>query len=178
MHCYLCEFYSVLGNTACPVNLIILFNVRSHKSFDALTDSIQEMPSPQAFVSEFAPRLRGHLNSLLTPVAPPTNAQVAPTSRTTKRGTVVINYSEDLLADDDFEDSDGPRRHTGLRSRREVDPIQSRDTLIERLKKDPTAPVGVQGIWRDWMGKPKFGKYEVVCSQGTANTGSANIVQD
>lgn len=116
------------------------------------------MPRPQAFVSEFAPRLRGNLNSLLTPVIPPSSTQAAPTSRTTKRGTVVVNYSEDLLGDDDFEESDGPRRHTGLRSRKDVDPAQSRDTLADRLSRELTAPVETQGIWRDWMGKPKFGK--------------------
>ncbi|MCJ1475621.1 Chromatin structure remodeling complex protein sfh1 [Lambiella insularis] len=115
------------------------------------------MPPPQAFSSSFAPRLRAHLNSLLTPVIPPSTAQNAPASRTTKRGTVVINYSEDLLNDEDFDDSDGPRRPTGLRSRRD-DPNQNKESLAERLSKELTAPVEVQGIWRDWMGKPKFGK--------------------
>ena len=116
------------------------------------------MPRPQSFVSELAPRFRGNLNSLLVPVIPPSTAQNAPASRTTKRGTVVINYSEDLLNDDDFEESDGPRRHTGLRSRRDVDPNQTRDALVERLSKELTSPIDTQGIWRDWMGKPKFGK--------------------
>jgi chromatin structure-remodeling complex subunit SFH1 len=116
------------------------------------------MPRPQAFVSEFAPRLRTHLNSLLTPVIPQSAAPSAPTSRTTKRGTVVINYSEDLLHDEDFEDGDGPRRHTGLRSRQQVDPNQTREALWEKLSQECTEPVDVQGIWRDWMGKPKFGK--------------------
>ena len=115
------------------------------------------MPPPQAFSSSYAPRLRAYLNSLLTPVIQPSTAQIAPSSRTTKRGTVVINYSEDLLNDDDFDESDGPRRPTGLRSRRE-DPNQGRETLGDRLSKELTAPVEVQGIWRDWMGKPKFGK--------------------
>ncbi|MCJ1293280.1 Chromatin structure remodeling complex protein sfh1 [Xylographa carneopallida] len=115
------------------------------------------MPPPQAFSSTFAPRLRAHLNSLLTPVIPPSTTQNAPASRTTKRGTVVINYSEDLLNDEDFDESDGPRRPTGLRSRRD-DPNQNKESLAERLSKELTAPVEVQGIWRDWMGKPKFGK--------------------
>ena len=116
------------------------------------------MPLPQSFVSEFAPRLRGNLNSLMTPVIPSTAGQNAPASRTTKRGTVVINYSEDLLGEEEFEDSDGPRRHAGLRTRREVDSNQTRDALVERLGKELTEPVHTQGIWRDWMGKPKFGK--------------------
>jgi chromatin structure-remodeling complex subunit SFH1 len=114
------------------------------------------MPKPQSFQSEYAPRLRGHLNAFLTPVIPPSTSQVGPASRTTKRGTVVINYSEDLLNDDD-EDSEGPRRYTGLRGRRE-DPSQAREALIEKLSKELTAPVEVQGIWREWMGKPKFGR--------------------
>ena len=87
----------------------------------------------------------------------PSTVQNIPASRTTKRGTVVINYSEDLLNDDDFDESDGPRRPTGLRSRRE-DPNQGKEGVTDRLGKELTAPVEVQGIWRDWMGKPKFGK--------------------
>jgi chromatin structure-remodeling complex subunit SFH1 len=115
------------------------------------------MPPPQAFSSSFAPRLRSHLNSLLTPVIPASTAQNAPASRTTKRGTVVINYSEDLLNDEDFDESDGPKRPTGLRSRRE-DPNQGKESLAEKLGKELTAPVEVQGIWRDWMCKAKIGK--------------------
>ena len=70
----------------------------------------------------------------------------------------MINYSEDLLGDDEFDDSDAPRRHTGLRTKREVDPSQARDALVERLSRPLDGPVKTQGIWRDWMGKPKFGK--------------------
>ena len=113
-------------------------------------------PQPQAFVSAFAPRLRAHLNSLVSPVIPPA-AQIGPTSRTTKRGTAVLNYAEDNF-DDDFDDSDGPRRRTGLNSRREPDPNFTRNAMLEKLSKELTEPVDVQGIWRDWMGKPKFGK--------------------
>ena len=109
----------------------------------------------------YAPRLRTHVNSFLAPVVQPSTAQAAPASRTTKRGTVVINYSEDLLGDDDFDDSDGPRRPTGLRSRRE-DPNQGREGVLDRIGKELNAPVDVQGIWRDWMGKPKFGKLVTV----------------
>jgi chromatin structure-remodeling complex subunit SFH1 len=100
--------------------------------------------------------LRNNLNSFLGPVIPPAATQPPPSSRTTKRGTVVINYSEDLLADDDFDESDGPRRATGLRTR-QIEPA-SRDALVEKLSKEITQPVEIQGIWRDWMGKPKFGK--------------------
>jgi len=112
------------------------------------------MAPPQAFTSAFPPRLRSHLNGLLTPVISPSTVQ-PPASRTTKRGTVVVSYAEDLN-DDDFEDSDGPKRPTGLRSRRD-DPNQRREAT-EKAPKELTAPIEIQGIWRDWMGKPKFGK--------------------
>lgn len=111
--------------------------------------------TPQAFMSSYAPRLRAYANSLLTPVIPPTTAQNAPLSRTTKRGTIAINYAENEYDDDDFEDSEGPRRPTGLRSRRE-DPNQGKEGLADKLGKELTAPVDVQGIWREWMGKPKL----------------------
>ncbi len=115
------------------------------------------MPLPQSFVSELAPRLRGNLNSLLVPVIPPTSATGGPAVRTTKRGTAIVSYADDFN-DEDFDDSDAPRRLTGLRSRREVDAAQTREALVERLSKELTEPVETQGIWREWMGKPKFGK--------------------
>lgn len=114
--------------------------------------------NPQAFISSYAPRLRAYLNSLLTPVIPPTAAQSVPLSRTTKRGTTAINYAENEYDDDDFEDSEGPRRPTGLRSRRE-DPSQVKEQLADRLGKELSSPTEVQGIWRDWMGKPKLVRY-------------------
>lgn len=113
-----------------------------------------ERVTPQAFISSYAPRLRSYANSLLTPVIPPTTVAAAPLSRTTKRGTIAINYAEDGYDDDDF-DSEGPRRPTGLRSRRE-DPAQAADGGANKLGKEIFAPVEVQGIWRDWMGKPKL----------------------
>ena len=87
---------------------------------------------------------------------PSTNAQTS--SRITKRGTTVVNYSEDLLHDDEFEDSDGPRRHGGLRARRDQVADQAKDTLVDRSNKEISEPVETQGIWREWMGKPNFGK--------------------
>ncbi len=116
------------------------------------------MPPPQAFLSSYAPRLRNYGNSLLTPVIQPTTAQNAPTSRTTKRGTIAINYAEDGFEDDDFDDSEGPRRPTGLRSLRREDPNHAREGIADKLGKELSAPVEVQGIWREWMGKPKFAK--------------------
>lgn len=113
-----------------------------------------ERATPQAFISSYAPRLRAYANSLLTPVIPQTTAQ-PPLSRTTKRGTIAINYAEDGYDDDDFEDGEGPRRPTGLRSRRE-DPNQTREIVADKLGKELIKPVEVQGIWRDWMGKPKM----------------------
>lgn len=111
--------------------------------------------SPQAFLSSYAPRLRTYANSLLTPVIPQ-STQTVPLSRTTKRGTTAINYAENEYDDDDiFEDDTGPKRLTGLRSRRE-DPNQAQDTPPDKFGKELTAPVNVQGIWRDWMNKPKL----------------------
>ena len=40
----------------------------------------------------------------------------------TKRGTAFLSYAEDAYDDDDFEDSDRPRRATGLRSVQKADP--------------------------------------------------------
>ena len=108
---------------------------------------------PQAFISSYAPRLRQYGNSLLTPVIPQTTLPTGPTARTTKRGTVAKNYAEDEFDDDDiFEDNEGSRRHTGLRSRRE-DPAIAKEGNVDKLGKELHSPIDVQGIWRDWMGK-------------------------
>jgi chromatin structure-remodeling complex subunit SFH1 len=117
------------------------------------------MPPPQAFISSYAPRLRTYGNSLLTPVIQPTANQNAPISRTTKRGTTVISYAEDAYDDDDFDESEGPRRPTGLRSLRRDELQQDKTSAADKLGKELKAPVDIQGIWRDWMGRPKFGKY-------------------
>jgi chromatin structure-remodeling complex subunit SFH1 len=108
---------------------------------------------PQGFISSYSPRLRTYRNSLLAPVFPQANT-VIPT-RTTKRGTTAINYAEDGFDDDDFDDSEGPRRPTGLRSLRRDDTGLVQNLQQEKVGKDITAPVEVQGIWREWMGKPK-----------------------
>ncbi|KAF2761675.1 SNF5-domain-containing protein [Pseudovirgaria hyperparasitica] len=113
-----------------------------------------EKHPPQAFMSSYAPRLRQYGNSLLTPVIP--QATALPTTRTTKRGTTLINYAEDGY-DEDFDDSEGHRRPTGLRSLRRDETQQNPVAHIAQLGKELTAPVDVQGIWRDWMGKPKRG---------------------
>ncbi|KAH6860637.1 hypothetical protein BKA58DRAFT_37134 [Alternaria rosae] len=109
---------------------------------------------PQAFMSSYAPRLRSHGNSLISPIVPPSNTLPAP--RVTKRGTAVLSYAEDAYDDDDFEDSDRPRRATGLRSVQKIDPNSADHTAqIAALGEELTAPVDIQGIWRDWMGRPK-----------------------
>lgn len=113
-----------------------------------------KMNAPQAFVSSYAPRIRAYGNSLLTPVIPQTTQ--LPPARTTKRGTTAINYAEDGFDDEDFDDSEGPRRPTGLRSlRRDEAGVDKVGGQATQLGKELTAPVEIQGVWRDWMGKPK-----------------------
>ncbi|KAL9595131.1 MAG: hypothetical protein Q9219_006619 [cf. Caloplaca sp. 3 TL-2023] len=114
---------------------------------------------PQAFLSSYAPRLRAYTNSLLTPVIQQ-SAQIPQLSRTTKRGTTAVNYAENEYDDDDiFEDDAGSKRLTGLRSRKD-DSNQTKDPASDRPGKEITAPVDIQGIWRDWMNKPKLVKTE------------------
>ncbi|KAF2833113.1 SNF5-domain-containing protein [Ophiobolus disseminans] len=110
---------------------------------------------PQAFMSSYAPRLRNHGNSLISPIVPASNTLPAP--RVTKRGTAVLSYAEDAYDDDDFEDSDRPRRATGLRSVQRGDEASSVDKIahIAALGEELVAPIDLQGIWRDWMGRPK-----------------------
>lgn len=114
---------------------------------------------PQAFISSYAPRIRTYGNSMLQPVIP--QLTQIPPARTTKRGTTAINYAEDGYDDDDFEDSEGPRRRpTGLRSLRQQDDPQAKlGQDAAQLGKELTAPIDVQGIWREWMGKPKRALY-------------------
>jgi hypothetical protein len=106
------------------------------------------MSPVRGYISSYPPRVRQYGNALLTPVIPPT--QAAP-SRTTKRGTTAINYAEDGFDDDDFDDSEGPRRPTGLRSLRRDDSSLDKVPLSEKVGKEVHAPVQVQGIFRDWM---------------------------
>jgi chromatin structure-remodeling complex subunit SFH1 len=106
-------------------------------------------------MSSYAPRLRSHGNSLISPIVPPSNTLPAP--RVTKRGTAVLSYAEDAYDDDDFEDSDRPRRATGLRSIQRGDEAASGDksAQIAALGEELIAPIELQGIWRDWMGRAK-----------------------
>ncbi|KAK4158036.1 hypothetical protein C8A00DRAFT_28934 [Chaetomidium leptoderma] len=107
--------------------------------------------SQQAILSSYAPRLRTYNNALLQPVLPgvvPSN----PLSRTTKRGTTIINYAEDGYDDYDDDDDDSRRRPTGLRSLRRDDSGTKIDPS-DKVGKETIEPVEVQGIYRDWMGK-------------------------
>ncbi|KAI0101035.1 hypothetical protein GGR51DRAFT_338722 [Nemania sp. FL0031] len=108
--------------------------------------------APQALSSSYAPRLRTYNNALLTPVLQSTAP--GPIPRTTKRGTTVINYAEDGYDYDDDDDDDNRRRPTGLRSVRREDSA-SRVEAGDKVGKDTRIPVHLQGIWRDWMTKPK-----------------------
>ena len=65
----------------------------------------------------------------------------------------MISYAEDGYDDDDF-DSEGPRRPTGLRSLRKEDTEAEREKASERGK-EVYAPVDVQPIWREYMGKAR-----------------------
>lgn len=110
---------------------------------------------PQAFLSSYAPRLRAYNNSLLTPVVP-TAVPVAPLSRTTKRGTTIINYAEDGYDDIEYDSDDPRRRPTGLRSLRKEDSAARGLDFADKAGKETKEPVEVQGIWRDWIGKNRF----------------------
>ncbi|KAI1819265.1 hypothetical protein F4861DRAFT_527593 [Xylaria intraflava] len=107
---------------------------------------------PQALSSSYAPRLRTYNNSLLTPVLQATAP--GPVPRTTKRGTTVINYAEDGYDYDDDDDDDNRRRPTGLRNLRREDSA-SRPDAGDKVGKDTSAPVHLQRVWRDWMGRAK-----------------------
>ncbi|KAK3051654.1 Chromatin structure remodeling complex protein sfh1 [Extremus antarcticus] len=119
----------------------------------AATINTARVNAPQAFTSSYAPRIRNYGNSLLTPVQPQLAIQPM---RTTKRGTMAINYAEEF-DDDSIEDSDNPRRQTGLRTtqqKRDVE-AEAAKAAAKELGREAHAPVDVQGIWREWMGKPK-----------------------
>jgi len=114
--------------------------------------------APQAFWSSYAPRLRAYNNSLLVPVLP--SATAVPNVRTTKRGTTIINYAEDGYEDYDDDDDDSRRRPTGLRSLRRDDSAHKADPS-DKVGKETTEPVEVQGIWRDWMGKTRYARGDI-----------------
>lgn len=102
----------------------------------------------QAFQSSYAPRIRQYTNSLAAPVLV---TQALPTGRTTKRGTTVINYADDVYDDDDFDDSEGPgRRPTGLRSIRRED-LERKEPQPDKLGKEIYEPTEVQSMFRQWI---------------------------
>ncbi|KAH9884712.1 SNF5-domain-containing protein [Xylariomycetidae sp. FL2044] len=107
----------------------------------------------QAVTSSYAPRLRAYNNSLLIPAVNAT-APAGPVSRTTKRGTTVINYAEDGYDYDDDDDDDTRRRPTGLRSLRREDST-SRADPSDKVGKETNMPVQLQGNYRNWIDKKK-----------------------
>ncbi|KAI9800988.1 MAG: hypothetical protein M1825_003522 [Sarcosagium campestre] len=113
---------------------------------------------PQAFLSSYGPRLKAYNNSLLTPITQAPTNQLLPNSRTTKRGTLAINYAEDMMDDDDFIDSDRPSRLTGLRSLRRDEGLTQDKSALEYPDREVYQPIQVQGNWREWMGKPAPGR--------------------
>ncbi|KAK5232085.1 Chromatin structure remodeling complex protein sfh1 [Exophiala xenobiotica] len=106
------------------------------------------MAPAQSFVTSYPPRVRQYANTLLQPVLQTQN--VGPGSRTTKRGTTIINYADDAYDDDDFDDSETSRRPTGLRSLRRED-LEKREPQHEKLGKEIYQPVSLQPIYRDWI---------------------------
>ncbi len=116
------------------------------------------MAPTQAFVTSYPTRLAKYGNPFYAPVIP--TATIAPASRTTKRGTTIINYADDAYDDDDFDESEGQRRPTGLRSLRREE-AQNKDAANQKLGRETYRPVEVQGIYRDWMTrrtvKPTYG---------------------
>lgn len=102
----------------------------------------------QAFQTTYAPRIKSYNNSLAAPVF---SAQVVPTSRTTKRGTTVINYADDAFDDDDFDDSDATsRRPTGLRSLRREE-SEKKEPQVEKIGLEIYEPTEAQPIFRGWL---------------------------
>jgi len=116
-----------------------------------MSSSSAKTVPPQAFISSYAPRIRSYANALLAPVAPP--VQQVTNSRATKRGATAVNYAEDG-EEEEFEDSEGPRRPTGLRSLRIQEQNVDRAPQVSQLGRELVAPINLQGIWREWMGKP------------------------
>ncbi|KAK7890353.1 Chromatin structure remodeling complex protein sfh1 [Exophiala xenobiotica] len=106
------------------------------------------MAPAQSFVTSYPPRVRQYANTLLQPVLQTQN--VGSASRTTKRGTTIINYADDAYDDDDFDDSETSRRPTGLRSLRRED-LEKREPQHEKLGKEIYQPVSLQPIYRDWI---------------------------
>lgn len=106
------------------------------------------MAPAQAFVTSYPPRVRQYGNTLLQPVFQPQT--LGPGGRTTKRGTTVINYADDAYDDDDFDDSEGPRRATGLRSVRRED-VEKKEPQQLKLGRELRKPTNLQPIYRDWI---------------------------
>merc|ERR1711939_984198 len=124
------------------------FSVRRAVGHVIVSSHVLTMAPAQSFVTSYPPRVRQYANTLLQPVLQTQN--VGPGSRTTKRGTTIINYADDAYDDDDFDDSETSRRPTGLRSLRRED-LEKREPQHEKLGKEIYQPVALQPIYRDWI---------------------------
>ena len=138
-------------------NLIFSAANRASPRYADIVTKVAMAPT-QAFVTSYPTRLAKYGNAFYTPSIQ--TATIAPASRTTKRGTTIINYADDAYDDDDFDESEGQRRPTGLRSLRREE-AQSKDAAHEKIGKEVYRPVEVQGIYREWMTrrtvKPTYG---------------------
>ena len=116
----------------------------------------------QAWTSSYAPRLRQYGNAFLAPVL---QTQAIPgAARTTKRGTAIKNYADDIDDDEFDDDSESQRRPTGLRTLRMQD-VEKKETQHDRLGRELRGPIALQGIYRDWMVrrpvKPTYAEHEL-----------------
>lgn len=111
--------------------------------------TVEAQPA-QAYQSSYASRLKQYSNSLAAPILV---TQAIPSSRTTKRGTTVINYADDAYDDDDFDDSESgaSRRPTGLRSLRREDIEKKEQPYNDKVGKETDRPVDVPPIFRPWI---------------------------
>lgn len=106
------------------------------------------MGAEQAFTTSYPPRLRQYANAFITPVLQTQAIPLAP--RTTKRGTAIKNYADDIDDDDFDDDSESTRRPTGIRSLRQQE-LEKKEAQFEKLGKEIREPVKLQGVYRDWM---------------------------
>merc|ERR1711939_15020 len=86
------------------------FSVRRAVGHVIVSSHVLTMAPAQSFVTSYPPRVRQYANTLLQPVLQTQN--VGPGSRTTKRGTTIINYADDAYDDDDFDDSETSRKES------------------------------------------------------------------
>ena len=116
------------------------------------------LPTPQAAVSSYGPRMQKYPNALLQPMIPAVSGQT--NGRTGKRAINAYNYAEDLNGDDEDDDYDGPKRFASSRKARD-DANGQREALIERMGQIITGPVDVQPVERLWIVPGAVTRYEL-----------------